>query len=275
MDGTKTTPPLRVAVGGFGGIGGLVVAALDRGMPGLTLMAVSAGNRRAAEDRIAALRRPVPVLALGELASVADVVVECAPVARFGDVAWPAVEAGRTLLAVSVAGLINHPGLVDRARETGARIVAVSGALAGLDAVRAAARGTIREVRLSSRYPPRFLVKYPLAREKGLDREAPHEPVQLFEGSARACARHFSNLMNVAAALSLAGIGLDRTRVEVWADPTIERNRHHLRVDSDSARLETELRVTRIHPESHSGRQPAMSLLAALRGLVSPLVVGA
>ena len=94
---------LTVGIGGFGAIGGAVGRRLDRGVPGLQLVAVSARDVGRAERRIAALGRPVPVVALSALAALADVVVECAPAAVFRDVAEPALRAGRIFMPVTSA----------------------------------------------------------------------------------------------------------------------------------------------------------------------------
>lgn len=152
---------LGVAVGGLGAIGLPVARRLDEGIPGLRLVAVSARDRAAAERKVAGFTAPVLVLPLEELASRADVVVECAPAAVFRAVAQPAVEAGRLLIAISCGALLDHLDLVERARATGARVHVPSGALLGLDAVRAAAEGTIHSVRLVTRKPPRSLAGAP------------------------------------------------------------------------------------------------------------------
>jgi aspartate dehydrogenase len=133
--------PLRVALGGFGAIGGAVARRLDRGLPGLRLAAVSARDIAKAEARMAGFARPVPVVALEALADLAEIVVECAPAAVFRRIAEPAVRAGRTLLVVSGGQLLEQGDLVELGRASGARIIVATGALLGLDAVRARRRG--------------------------------------------------------------------------------------------------------------------------------------
>ncbi len=265
---------LRVAVGGFGAIGAAVARALDQGIEGLSLAAVSARDREAAARRMAGFGREVPVLPLRELAGMADVVVDCAPAGVFDEVAWPAVEAGRTLVTVSVGALLPRMELVERARATGARIVVPSGALLGLDAVRAAAEGAIREVRMVTRKPPASLAGAPYLEERGIRLEGLTEPVRVFEGSAREGARGFPANVNVAAALSLAGIGPDRTRLEIWADPALTRNTHRIVVEADSARFEMAIENVPSEENPRTGKITALSVIATLRGLMAPLRVG-
>jgi aspartate dehydrogenase len=95
----------------------------------------------------------------------------------------------------------------------------------------------------------------------------------VFAGTAREGAAGFPANVNVAAALSLAGIGPDRTMMEIWADPFLSRNCHTIEVDSDSARFT--LSIENVPSENpKTGRITALSVLAALRKLHTPLRVG-
>jgi aspartate dehydrogenase len=268
------TAVLRVALGGFGTVGGEVARVLDAGIEGLTLVAVSARDRQAARQRMAGYRQPVPVLGLRELAAHAEVIVECAPAACFEEVAEPALDGGRTFIPVSVGQLLAHPDYEARARRAGGRIIVPSGALLGLDAVRAAAEGTIHSVRMITRKPPRALAGAPLVLERGLDMAKVEAPLLLFRGSAREAIRGFPANINVAVALSLAGIGPDRTMVEIWADPGVDRNTHRIEVDADSARLELFIANIPSARNPGTGRITALSAIAALRGLVAPMRIG-
>ena len=267
--------PLRVAVGGFGAIGRQVARALDQGIPGLRLAAVSARDREAASRRLSDFAQPVPVVALPELAELAEVVVECVPAAAFPDLAEPAVAAGRRLVTVSCGVLLRRWDLVERARDSGAQIVVPSGALLGLDAVRAAAEGEIHSVRMMTRKPPVSLAGAPYLEEQGIDLEGLAAPRRIFQGSAREGAAGFPANVNVAAALSLAGIGPDRTELEIWADPALTRNTHRIRVEADSAEFEMQIENLPSAENPRTGKITALSVIATLRGLTAPLRVGA
>ena len=121
----------------------------------------------------------------------------------------------------------------ERAAKTGARILVPTGALIGLDAVRAAAEGEIGAVKLVSRKPPSGLLGAPYLAARGITLAGLTEPLKLFGGSAREGVRGFPANVNVAAALALAGIGPDRTRLEIWADPNISRNIHRIEVEAE------------------------------------------
>lgn len=273
--GPPFSRPWRVAVAGLGAAGFEVVRRLAAGIEGLELVGVAARDRARATGRLAALGCPhVPVLEPARLAERADIVVESLPPVVFDEVARPAIELGRLFVPLSVGQLLERPGLVDRARATGARILVPTGALLGLDAVRAAAEGEIREVRMVTRKPPRGLEGAPLVVERGIDLGRLSTPTRLFEGSAGEGARAFPANVNVAAALALAGIGPDRTRLEVWADPGVDRNTHTITVEADSARFTMTIENVPSADNPRTGRITALSVVALLRRLVSPLVVG-
>jgi aspartate dehydrogenase len=268
-----TSAPLRIALAGFGAIGGTVATRLDRGIPGLRLTAVSARDPDKARQRMA-LSQPVPVLPLAELCERGDVVVECAPAAVFREVAEPTIEAGRILMPASIGQLLEHDDLIARAERTGARIIVPTGALLGLDAVRAAAEGTIHAVTMVTRKPPRGLAGAPYLEQNGIVLDGLTAPRKVFEGSAREGARGFPANVNVAAALSLAGIGPDRTRLEIWADPGVTRNTHRIVVEADSARFEMTIENVPSEDNPRTGKITALSVIAALRALSATLKVG-
>ncbi len=274
MGGSSMAAPLTVAIGGLGTIGLPVARALDAGIHGLELVAVSARDRDKAKRNMADFAKPVPVLGLAELAEHADIVVESAPAAVFPEIAEAAVAAGRTFVTISCGALLDRMDLVERARETGARILIPTGALLGLDAVRAAAEGTVHSVRIVTRKPPASLAGAPYITEQGIDLDGLSEARLIFEGTAREGARGFPANVNVAAALSLAGIGPDETRLEIWADPAQTRNTHRIVVEADAARFEMHIENVPSEENPRTGKLTPLSVIATLRGLTAPLKVG-
>jgi aspartate dehydrogenase len=176
-------------------------------------------------------------------------------------------------MPLSVGSLLQHMELIEEAKATGARIFVPTGALLGLDAVRAAREGTIHSVTMITRKPPDGLAGAPLLSERGISLAGLSEPLCVFKGSARQAIAGFPANVNVAVALALAGIGPDRTEVEVWADPAVTRNTHTIVVRADSADLTMTIEnVPSANPRT--GKIAALSALAALRRLSSTLVVG-
>jgi aspartate dehydrogenase len=273
--GTQTVAreTIKVGLGGLGAVGLEVARRLEVGIPGLVLAAVSVRDVEKARRNLPQIGQSVQVVAAEALADSCDVVVECLPPAMFRTVATPAIERGRIFMPLSVGQLLEHFDLVSRAKETGARILAPTGALLGLDAVRAAAEGTIRSVTMITRKPPGGLEGAPYLVERGISLKGLNTARKVFDGTARDGARGFPANVNVAAALSLAGIGPDRTRLEIWADPELTRNTHRIEVDADSASFS--MAIENVPSENpRTGRITALSVVAALRGLVSELKVG-
>jgi len=265
---------LRVGMAGLGAIGMAVARRLDDGVAGLALAAASAGDLARARERVETFGAPPAIVESERLADLADVVVECAPAAVFRTIAEPAIRAGRVFLPVSVGALLSHPDLIELAKNSGAHIVVPTGALIGLDAVRAAAEGEIKSVRMVTRKPPASLAGAPHLERNQIRVDGLDAPLKVFDGTAREGAVGFPANVNVAAALSLAGIGPDRTLLEVWADPALERNTHHIEVDSDSARFSMTIENLPSEENPRTGRITSLSVIATLRRLASPIVVG-
>jgi aspartate dehydrogenase len=263
----------RVAIAGLGAIGTSVARAIDAGIDGVTLSAVSAQSIDKHRDWLAQLKSAPAVLPIEQLADVADVVIECAPSRLVRSIVAPVVSRGKTAIVLSAGALLENDDLIGLARKHGGQIVVPTGALIGLDAVTAAAVGSIHSARMVTRKPPRGLAGAPHIVENKIDLEAITAPQKIFEGNARAAAKGFPANINVAVALSLAGIGPDRTMVEIWADPTVTRNVHRIEVDSDSARFS--MTIENIPSENpKTGRITALSVIACLRKLHAPLRVG-
>ena len=264
-----------VAIGGLGTVGFEVARRIDGGeVHGLALRAVAARDRARARERMRGFRRPVEVVAARRLAGHADIVVECAPAAVYREIAEPAVQAGKILVSISAGALLDHPDLVETARATGAQIVVPSGAVMGLDAVRGAAESGIASVTMVTRKPPGGLEGAPYLVDHGIDVDGLDAPLKVFDGSAREAARGFPANVNVAAALGLAGIGPERTRIEIWADPGVTRNTHEIRLEAETVRFHLRIENVPSRENPRTGRSVAPSVVATLRRLVAPLVVG-
>ena len=264
---------MRVAVAGLGAIGTGVAKAIDAGIDGLVLSAVAAQSIDKHRGWLGKLKSNPTALPVEQLADVADIVIECAPSELVRSIVAPAVSRGKTAVVLSAGALLENADLIELARRHGGQIVVPTGALIGLDAVSAASVGTIHSVRMSTRKPPRGLAGAPYVVDHGIDLDGITTPAKIFEGTAREAAKGFPANINVAAALSLAGVGPDRTMVEIWADPTVTRNTHRIEVDADSARFS--MMIENIPSENpKTGRITALSVIACLRKLRAPLRVG-
>lgn len=273
---TRNRAPLQsVGIAGLGTMGKALALALDSGeLNGLALGAVSVHDREKADQWMRAqLKHPVDCVDFDALATRCDWVVECASPRLLHSIAEPALRRGRRLVVMSGGGLLDAPDLIDLARTNGGQIILPTGGLLGLDAVSAAREGVIHSVTLVTRKPIAGLIGAPLLVEQRIDITNLKEPMCVFRGNAQDARRGFPANVNVAVALSLAGVGVERTQVEVWADPTVTRNTHSIRVEADSASFS--MTIENVPSENpKTGRIAALSLIACLRKACAPLRVG-
>lgn len=270
---------MRVALAGFGNSGQEVARRLVRGdLPGVELTAVTARDLDKARSNAALLDPSPRVVSLAELPDHADVIVECATADALPAILDIGLGAGKTVIVVSAAGLLQVPDVEAMARRCGGRLRIANGALPGLDSLRAAREGTIRSVKLTSRIRPDSLAHEQYILDKGFDfaasPPAQGEPVCVFRGVAREAAAAFPRHFNVAVGLSIAGIGLDRTEIEIWAESGIPGAIHRVDVESDEVGLTMTSRNIPSLANRRTSRIVAPSILAALRAMVAPVVAG-
>ena len=260
---------LRVGVIGCGAIGSELALAVAAGDAGdATLAGVFDLDTGAALK----LAKAAGCTAAGSLAELLvnrpDVVVEAASqeaVRSFGE---SVVLAGPDIVVLSVGALLDSElmaRLEAACRKTGARVRVPSGAVLAVDALKAAKLGGIKSVTLTTRKPPEAL---------GLAREelAGNERV-LFDGPAAQAVKKFPRNVNVAATISLAGIGPERTRVRLIADPNVKRNTHELSVEAESGSILA--RTENAASENpRTSRLAALSAIRLIRDLGEPVIIG-
>ncbi|MDR7419630.1 MAG: aspartate dehydrogenase [Armatimonadota bacterium] len=266
---------MQIGLAGFGAIGRRVAVLVEQGLPGAALAAITSRDLDSARASARELLRNVPpVTSLDEAVARADVIVEAAPAAAFPAIAAAVLGRGKTLLAVSVGALLDRQEeYTAAAARHGGRIHIASGAIGGLDAIAAAREGRIESVTMVTRKPPRGLAGAPYLEQHRIDVMALEQPAVVFDGTAREATRGFPANVNVAVAVSLAGIGPDRTRVRIIADPTVTRNTHDVEVTGDFGRLTVHIENT---PSANprTGVLTAQSVVATLRKLISPVRIG-
>jgi aspartate dehydrogenase len=177
--------------------------------------------------------------------------------------------AGVDLLMVSV-GAFARPGLLEditeAAKQGRARARIASGAIGALDAISSAAIGGLTRVTHTTRKPPRSLFSPEEA-------ERITQVTEVYRGPAREAALNFPENVNVCAAVSLAGIGLDRTEMRIVADPGVERNQHEVTAEGEFGRLRFE--IENIPTEKPAtGRIVAMSVYRELMARRAPVCIG-
>ncbi|MEX2224407.1 MAG: aspartate dehydrogenase [Candidatus Rokuibacteriota bacterium] len=257
---------LKVGIVGMGVIGHRVAEALTRGIPGTALVGVSV--------RKPATAAAFAALPLDTLIERSDLIVEAATQAALREFGPAVLAAGKHLMVLSVGALV---GVLDDwarlAEKHGCRILIPSGAIAGLDGVKGAREGAITAVTMETRKPPRGLAGAPYIEQQGIDLDAIKTDTLIFEGSAALAVKAFPANVNVVAALSLAGIGPERTRIKLYAVPGQVRNQHRITVEGEFGTLRIE--VENVPSENpRTGRLSYLSAIAMLREMGAAVQVG-
>ncbi|MBI4446097.1 MAG: aspartate dehydrogenase [Acidobacteria bacterium] len=271
---------MRIALIGAGSIGEFLLRAVARGEAGnVQVMGIadvpSAGARLqelASRTGCAFTTEPLELLKFHP-----ELVVESASQGCVRQYAVKLLEGDVDLLLMSI-GALGDAQLLDSILRTaatrGRRVHVPSGAIGGLDALQAAALDEIEEVTIISSKPPQALAGAPFFRDHPVDLEAIHQKTVLFKGSAREGVRWFPANVNVAAAVSLSGVGFDRTRMAVVADPALDRNVHEVFARGKFGELRLQLKNVPSSENPKTSHLACLSSVCLLRKLSSPLQIG-
>ena len=265
---------LSIAMIGCGAIGASVLELLH-GDPALRVAAVlvPASAHDAARgvcERWAPVARVVE--SLDGLAP--DLLVECAGHGALEQHVLPALESGIACVVASI-GALAEPGMAERveaaARRGRTQVQLLSGAIGGIDALAAARVGGLDSVVYTGRKPPQAWKGTPAEALCDLDALQGAQPI--FTGSAREAARLYPKNANVAATLSLAGLGLDRTEVRLYADPTLSENLHHVAARGAFGAFELTMRGKPLAANPKTSALTVYSVVRALRNRARPICI--
>lgn len=235
-------------------------------------------------DKVAALastlgmRNDIPVDSVEELTERAELVIECASQQAVQEYAVDLLETETDLLTMSVGAFAQadlYDEAVAAARTNDAILRVPTGAIAGLDAIKAASRvDGLSTVRLTTTKPPDGLRGAPHIENEDIDLDGFSEPMSVFVGSAREAAKGFPANVNVAIGLSLAGIGPDLTTVEIVADPTAENNQHVVTASGDVGVIETTVSNVPSPTNPKTSYLAALSAIESLSGMTDTVRIG-
>ncbi len=266
---------LRIGIVGCGAIGAAVAAGCARHFKG-RVRVVAVNDIDAAKARALAKKvRGARVTSLDRLIAASDLVIEAASAKVSGLVAQKVLGKGKDVLVMSVGGLLGRvPALSRLARRRGARLYVPSGAIAGLDAIRAFSFVRWQRLVLRTQKPPRalegadYLVRHRI-RLKGL-----RGPRTVFRGTAFQAVRAFPKNINVVAALALAAEGGIVPRVEIVADPRLKRNVHAILAESEAGRITITCENVPSAANPKTSQLAILSALAVVQRLVKPVSIG-
>jgi len=265
---------LKVGIVGFGSIGFDVAQRIDQGIENFKLIGVSSRTKENVLKKITSFKLKPEVLELEELCKKSDIIIDCAPKVAFKKILQNCLLNRKPLITISGSGILDNFELVINANKSKTQVILASGAILGLDGLRAASEGKIFSVTMVTKKPPNALKNAKFVLENKISLAKLSNPKMIFKGSATEGAKAFPANVNVAAAVGLAGMGPEKTSLEIWADPKLTRNTHQVFVKSDSADFEIKIKNVQSKENPGTGKITALSVIACLRGRVSSLKTG-
>ena len=271
--------PMRVAIIGGGSIARLFLEHIRRGGLGRARVVaiVGRGERSRGRQLAKAFRVPFASGLKALLAAKPDVVVEAAAHEAVREYGEPLLKKGIALIVLSAGALCDDAlrrRLERAATKSGALLSVPSGGIGGLDALKAACVAGVDEVTIAVTKPPAAWKNIPYVEKLGVNLDGLREARVLFEGSAREGVPHFPANVNIAAVLSMAGIGFDRTRLKVVADPALRHNTHTIDVKGRTGKFSIKLENVPAPDNPKTAWLACYSALAALKAVRSPVRYG-
>ncbi len=223
---------MRIIIVGCGSIGTKLATAADE-MEEVTRIYLIDAVRELADNLAAKLTKASVVDSVEDELYHADLVIEAASQEAAREVAMTTVNRGVDVMIMSVGALVDdeyREAFFDKAKQTAAKIYIPSGAIAGTDALRAAHIDELESVDLITTKGPKSLAHIPYVEANNIDVDKLDKPTVIYNGTAREAVKDFPKNINVAATVSLLGVGFDRTHVTIIADPSVKVNSHELRI---------------------------------------------
>ncbi|MBI2425589.1 MAG: aspartate dehydrogenase [Candidatus Hydrogenedentes bacterium] len=251
---------IKVCMVGCGNIGADLCIALQKGNIPAEIVALVDQDVERARVLVRTFQLEAKVCTLAEAVEDCDFIVECASAAAVEPVLRAAIDHHRDCLIMSVGGLMGHMELYEEAKQRNIQVRIPSGALCGLDGIRAAMEAGLHSVTLTTRKPPKGLVGAPYLTDNNIDLNGLTEAKIIFEGNALEAVKAFPANVNVAGALSLVGIGPKETRVVVIADPNATENSHEVYAEGAFGRLKT---MTSNLPSPRNAKSSYLASLSA------------
>jgi aspartate dehydrogenase len=262
-----------IGIVGCGAIGRALLTAVQSGKLSVRIAGLTSRTEKSARDFLSTFKSAPPYLSLAELIAASDLVVEAAGGSVVPGLAREVFAAGKDLMVISAGALLDYPEVIAESRRTGCRLYVPSGAIAGLDGIKSACVGQITHVTMTTRKPPNGLEGAPYLERKGISLAGLMEEKEVFSGSAREACQGFPANVNVSAAVSLAGIGADRTRIRIVAVPGLERNCHDIEIEGEFGRLH--IHIENVPSENpKTGRLTALSIIRSVQDVVDPVRIG-
>jgi aspartate dehydrogenase len=269
---------LKIGIVGCGAIGSSLaktVVSDFKGKAKLVALYDIDANRSRKLSRLTSKAKNLEVRALRQLIKKSDLVIEASSAASSWEIAKKVLTRGRDIMIMSVGGIVSYfKKLSALAKRHDANVYIPAGAISGIDALKAAGLSKIKSIILTTRKNPVSFNGVEYVKRKGIDLDKVKNETILFYGTAREAIKFFPQNINVAALLSIAGIGQDKTKVKIIATPTIKKNIHEILVESSAANIFTRTENI-LHPDNPKTSYLAvLSAVATLKQILEPVKIG-
>lgn len=266
---------IKVGVIGCGTIGSeLAVACQSRMAGSINLVGICDQDDKKAVSLQKILKNKVPILKLDALIKKVDLIIEAASAAISADILKKAIKNKKNILIMSIGGLIGNESLLEKAGRAGIKVYLPSGAICGLDALKSGYAGRIDSVTLTTRKPAKGLEGAPYLKEKNIRLSDIKEETVIFDGSAKEAIKGFPKNVNVCAALSLAGIGADKTRVRIVTSPDYTKNIHEVEIRGNFGNISTRTENVPSASNPKTSQLAILSAIATLEGIFKNIRIG-
>ncbi len=266
---------IKVGIVGCGAIGTyLTNEILTRYKNQVRLAGICDIDEKKAKSLKHSLKDRVSTYKLDALVKKCDLVIESAGVGAVKSVIEEAIASNTDVMIMSVGGLLRAPELLNRILKTKLKLYVPSGAIAGLDAVKAARMGKISSVKLITKKPAAGLADADYVIKNNIDLTNIKGEKIIFKGNALDAVAGFPKNINVAAVLSLAGIGPEKTEVCIVASTLVKRNIHTIEINGDFGKIVCCSENVPSLENPKTSELAMLSALAALDGIVRNIKVG-
>lgn len=272
------TELLRIGIVGCGAIGSSLAKTISKQFSKQAQLSAlyDIDNKKSSElSMLISKDRYLAVTSLKNLIEKSDLVIEASSAKAAWSIAQRVLKQNRDIMIMSVGGIIsNYTNLFNLAKRHNVKVYIPSGALSGIDALRAASLGKIKKVTLTTIKNPISFQKVKSVEKKGIDLKRIKKDFVLFSGSAQEAVKYFPQNINVAATLSIAGRGPAKTKVKIIASPKVDKNIHEIEIVSEAGRIFTRTENV-LHPDNPKTSYLAyLSAVATLKQILEPIKIG-
>jgi aspartate dehydrogenase len=270
---------MRIGIIGGGVMARLILESVKHGELGKASVVAIAGQSAASKGGPLAQTHGVPFVTSIDalLATHPDVVIEAASHDAVRSHALPVLESGIAFIVLSGGALTDdvfRAKVEAAAARHNAMLYVPSGGIGGLDALKGVCAAGAEHVEIAVTKPPAAWQGIPYVERLGIDLNRLTGPVVLFEGTARDGVPHFPANVNIAAVLSMAGIGFDRTRLKVVADPALRFNTHYINIRGKTGTINIKFESVPSPDNPKTALLACYSAIAALKQLNSKVRYG-